>query len=264
MSRVSYTDVWDQARAFVATELSLLAPVALTCFAVPTLLLSIVMPQPKSLGSPVPDGPWMFWLLPILLFNVFGSMTLVGMSLVPAISVGEAMRRALARLPIALAVIGLLMVVLLFMSAIVGIVASIVSMVAGWNETGALSLTTTLLFLGSVVIAVRMAVLWPTVVDRPDGPVAALRRSLRLTTGSFWHLFGLLLLALGITALLTLTAQLAGGSMMLLLGRLVGNEALGMGLAKALNAVVLGLWLMVIVVYTAFLYRAFASADTAA
>jgi hypothetical protein len=263
MSRVSFTVVWDQARAFVASELSLLAPVALTCFAVPTLLLSIVVPQPKSLGSPLPDGPWMLWFLPILLLNIFGSMTLVAMTLVPAISVGEAMRRAFARLPIALAVMGLLMIALLFLSAILGLVASLVATVAGWGEAGALSLATTLLVLGSVIFAVRMAVLWPALIDGHEGPIAAVRQSLRLTIGNFWHLLGLLLLAFAVTALLTLTAQLAGGSMLLLLGRLVGSEALGLGLAKALNSVVLSLWLMMIVVYTAFLYRAFVNAEKA-
>lgn len=264
MLRVSYGAVWDQARAFVASELSLLAPVALACFAVPTLLLSIVTPEPTTLDAAIPEGSWMLWLLPVMLLNIFGSMTLAGMALVPAISVGEAMRRAFSRTPIALGVIGLLMIVLLGLSMIVGLLAGVISAVAGWGQSGLRSLIVALLFLGSLIIAVRTIVLWPAVVDRRGGPVEAVRHSLRLTAGRARHLLGLLVLACGITLLLSVTAKFAGGSVLLLFGRLVGNEALGLGLADALNAVVLSLWLMMVVVYTAFLYRALINAAGAA
>jgi hypothetical protein len=263
MSRVSFTEVWDRARGFIAKEWSLLVPVALAWFAVPTMLLSIIMPQPKSLGEPLPNGPWMLWFVPVFLLSIFGSMTLAAMTLVPAVSVGEALRRALARLPTALGALGLLIVAMLFLSLVLGLLASIAAAIAGWGETGALPLATMLLFAGSLVVAVRLAVLWPAVIDGEQGPFVAVRRSLTLTMGKFWRLFGLLLLAVAVTMLLTLATRLAGGSVLLILGDLVGSAALGIGLANALNAIVLSFWLMMVAVYVAFLYRALGDAEGA-
>jgi hypothetical protein len=257
MARVSFTEVWDQTRAFVASELSLLAPVALTCFAVPLLLLSMVMPQAPSVDTPPPPGTWMIWPVPLFIIEVFGWLTLVALALVPAISVGEAMRRALTRLPAALGVMAVLAVAGFILLIALGVVATSVSVLAGSGKNATMSFTIVLLISAMLVAITRLSVLWPTVVDGHGGPIRSLRRALQLTTGEFWHLLGLLLLAATISALLSLTAQLAGGSVMLLLGRIVHSEALGRSLALALNAIVVGLWQMVTVIFVAFLYRAF-------
>jgi hypothetical protein len=257
MSRVSFTEVWDQTRAFVVKELPLLAPVALTCFAVPLLLLSMVMPPAPAVDAPPPVGTWLLWPIPLFIIEIFGWLTLVALALVPAISVGEAMRRALTRLPIALGVLTVLIAAGFILLIGVGIVVAMMSMLAGSGKNATLSLTVALLVTVMLVAMTRLSVLWPAVVDRHDGPLTTLRRALRLTAGEFWHLLGLLLLASAVSALLSVTAQLAGGSLMLLLGRMVHNDALGRSLALALNAVVVSLWQMVTVIYVAFLYRAF-------
>jgi hypothetical protein len=260
MARVSFTKVWDQTRAFVAREMSLLAPVALSCFAVPLLVLSLVMPPAPSVGTPPPPGPWLIWPIPLFIIEIFGWLTLVALALVPAISVGEAMRRALGRLPTALGVLAILFVVGFILISLEAIVATVVTMAAGSGQNVTMSLTVTLLILTLLILMTRLSVLWPVVIDRHDGPINSVRQALRLTTGEFWHLFGLLLLASAVSALLSLTAQLAGGSLMLLFGRMVHSDALGRSLALALNAIVLSLWQMVTVVYVAFLYRAFVKA----
>lgn len=257
MSRVSLTEVWDQTRSFIAKELSLLAPVALCCFAVPLLVLSLVMPDPPAPGTPPPPGPWLFWPLPLFIIEIFGWLTLVSLALVPAISVGEAMRRGLTRLPIALGVLAVLFVAAFIAITTVAIVATLVASLGGSGKNAAMSLTVVLMLATLLIAMTRLSVLWPAVVDGHEGPINTLRRALLLTGGEFWHLLGLLVLAGAVSALLSLTAQLAGGSLMLLLGRMVHSEALGRSLALALNAIVVGLWQMVTVVYVAFLYRAF-------
>jgi hypothetical protein len=153
MARVSFTGVWDQTRAFVAKELSLLAPVALSCFALPLLLFTMIMPEPPTAPAMNRSATFdarILWLIPLIFVQIFGWMTLVSLALVPAISVGEGLRRALA-----------------------------------------------------------------------------------------------------------------GGSVMLLIGRMAHSEALGRMLASLLEAIVVSLWQMVTVIYVAFLYRAFAKTGKA-
>jgi hypothetical protein len=257
MARVSFTEVWDQTRAFVTKELSLLTPVALSCFAVPLLVLSMIVPAPPAASTPPTFASWMIWPIPLFIIEIFGWLTLVALALVPAISVGEAMRRALTRLPVALGVLAILFVAAFIIISILGIVATIVTLAAGSGKNATMSLFLILAIAALLIVMTRLSVLWPTVVDGQDGPIKSVQRTLQLTAGEFWHLFGLLLLASAVSAMLSLTAQLAGGSVMLLIGRMAGSEALGRTLMLVLNAIVVSLWQMVTVVYVAFLYRAF-------
>jgi hypothetical protein len=266
MARVSFTAVWDQTRAFVAKELSLLAPVALSCFALPLLLLTMVMPEPPTaptMNKPPTLDARVFWFIPLILIQIFGWMTLVSLALVPAISVGEGLRRALARMPIALGVLAILAVVSFIVISITGIVTAVISMAAGSGKNGTFSIAVMLLAVILLVMMIRLSVLWPAVVDGHDGPIKTLQRTLRLTDGEFWRLLGLLLLATAVSIVLSLTARLAGGSVMLLIGRMAHSEALGRMLASLLEAIVVSLWQMVTVIYVAFLYRAFAKTGKA-
>ena len=259
MARVSLTEVWDQARPFIAKEMSLLAPVALLFFSVPALLWSIVQPESMEMTSLSQPAPWMIWPLPLFVIQTFGSLTLISLALVPGISVREAMRRAVARLPVALGVLAILVAA--------GVVIAVIGLGAGGGKAvatpamnGPLALALLLLALALLVVSTRLAVLWPSVAAGDDGVIKTLQRALRLTEGQFWRLLGLLLLAGVVSKVLDLTSEYAGGSTLLLFGRLLHYDALGRSLALALNAIVAGLWQMVMVVYVAFLYRALAAA----
>jgi hypothetical protein len=248
MSRPSFTEVWDQARAFVTAEAALLVPVALTCFAIPSLLLQVVVPEPVAPQLLPTAGPWLWWFVPVLATMVFGSMALSVMALVPAVSVAEAFRRALGRLPVALASFAMLLFAAVLWASILGQLVQAA-------PRGA-SVFLLVLLTGLLIGAVRLAFLWPAIIDGHQGPVAVIRGVLALTRNKFWRLLGVVLLATVLTVLLVLVAQLAGGSLLILLGRAAGNETLGLGLMKALTAIVAGLCRMVIVVYIALLYRA--------
>jgi hypothetical protein len=264
MARVSFAEVWDQTRVFVAKELALLAPVALTCFAVPFLLLSMLMPEAPAVDTPpTASALLLLWAIPLFIVEIFGWLTLVALALVPAISVGEAMRRGLTRFPTALGLIAILILASGVLITMLGIVTAVIAKLAGAGKNGSLAIAVVLLAVTMLIAMTRLSVLWPAVVDGNDGPIRTLRRTLRLTADEFWHLVGLLLLASTVSALLSVTAQLAGGSLMLLIGRMANSEALGRSLMLALNAAVVSLWQMVTVIYVAFLYRAFVKAGKA-
>ena len=252
MSRVSFAVVWDQARAFIVSEQALLAPVALAWFALPALLLSIVTPDPVPPNLLPAPGGWLAWLLPVYAAIMFGSMTLATMTLVPAISVREALRRATRRLPVGLGVMAIVLAALLVLIALLSQIIAFLPSAA----------PVIMLVLLSVMLigAVRLSLVWPMLIDSDLGPIAVIQRTLGLTRTNFWRLLGLMLLAGMLSGLLIMVAELAGGSLLLLLGRAMGNDALGTGLVMALTAIVGGLCRMVVMVYMALLYRALAPA----
>jgi|KBSMisStaDraftv2_1062788.scaffolds.fasta_scaffold183846_2 hypothetical protein len=256
MARVSFTEVWDQTRAFVAKEVALLAPVALTCFALPLMIWSMIMPEAIDPAHPPAPGPWVVAPIPLMLIQLVGWLALVSLVLRPAISVKEAMQHALRKLPAALAVVLVLLGIGSVMAVALAIVTGVVSVFSGAGKEGAQRLFIVLMIVALLIVTTRLIVLWPNVADGQGGPIRTVQRTLRLTKGDGWRLLGLLLLAAVVSAILSLTAEMAGGSVLLLLGRMVGNDALGRSLALALNAIVVGLWQMVTVVYVAFLYRA--------
>lgn len=260
MSRVSFGDVWDRTRAFAGKEFSLLAPVALACFAIPMIVWTMVAPETMDPTKPPPPGAWMIWPIPLLVLQLLGLLTLSALALTPGISVKEAFRQATARMPVALGVLLVALGIGLLLAIAIGIVTGVL-MIAGMSKEGVSGLTLTLFMVLLLVASARLMVLWPIVAAGREGPIKALRRALELSSGDFWRLFGLLLLALTVSLVLTAAVEMAGGSVMLILGRMVGNEALGRMLGEALSAIVLSLWQMVTVVYVAILYRAYAGDD---
>ena len=262
MSRVSFGDVWEQTRTFIAKEAALLLPVALLCFAIPLMIWSLVMPETLDPAKPPAPGAWMLAPAPLMIVQLVGWLALVSLTLIPAISVREAMHHALRRLPAALGVVLLLAGMGFVLALAVAILAGFASAISGSGRDGAQQIFIVGMMAALLAVATRLAVLWPNVVDGRSGPIGTLKRTLRLTKGNGWRLLGLLILAAVVSGIIDLTAEKAGGSVLLILGRIVGNEALGQSLTLALSAVVVGLWQMVMVVYVAFLYRAFVTAET--
>lgn len=262
MSRVSFGDVWDRTRAFAGRESALLAPVALACFALPMIVWAMVAPEAMDPMKPPPPGAWMIWPIPLLILQLVGLLTLSALALTPGISVREAFRQATWRLPVALGILLVALGIGLLLAIAIGVVTGAL-MIAGLSKESVSGLTLTLFLVVLLVASARLMVLWPIVAAGREGPIGALRRAFQLSSGDFWRLFGLLLLALTVSMVLTAAVEMAGGSMMLILGRMIGNEALGRMLGEALSAIILSLWQMVTVVYVAFLYRAYAGDDKA-
>jgi hypothetical protein len=258
MSRISFGDIWDRTRAFAAKEFSLLAPVALACFTIPAILWSMVEPEILDPTKPPAPGAWMFFPIPLLIVQLIGVLTLASLALTPGISVKEALHRAVRRLPVALGVLLVALGAGLLLAIALGTVIGVLK-AAGTAGNVIVAFTVVLFYAIVLIIGTRLLLLWPIVAEGSDGPIQSLRRALRLTRGEFWRLFGLLLLGLIVTVVLAVTATLAGGSVMLILGHMIGDEALGRILAMVLAAIVVGLWQMVTVVYLTFLYRAYAS-----
>ena len=168
MANISIGKAWEETLPFVAREASLLFPVALLFIALPFVILGEMTPKGLADWSAAPNGPMptvpasYWWALVLAVVLVwFGSLTVIALALRPGISVAEALKLALHRLPVLIgtnvlagfllfAVILLVSIPLIFVMGSVGVM--VVIAVLG-------------LFVG-----MRLALLNPVVID--DNPVS--------------------------------------------------------------------------------------------
>ncbi len=215
------------ARGFAAAEWRLLAPVALAFLALPALVFQLALPDDvRTLGALVAsDDPRISLLTalaaPLMMCTLFGFTALSVLATVPAISVGEALRRAARRFP------AILLAGLALAFGMIGAVLILVFVLAGLAIAvgqGALMQPLTLgVMVGVFAVAVaRLAPFVPLMADRPLGPVDGLQASWRMTRGRFWRLLAFALLFLIVAQVIGYAINAAIGTVLLMAGRLLG------------------------------------------
>ncbi|PTQ07348.1 hypothetical protein CLG96_17500 [Sphingomonas oleivorans] len=232
---------WSQ--AFAKREWRLVLPVALAFIGLPAMVFQLSMPaEAMQPGAAMAFRPWMLWILPVMLINIIGGLAISAMALIPNISVAEALRIAAARLWVVLAATLLAGFVAIVAISLASLLAAFLALIFGAAPTALSPLVTLLMFGGLSYIVVRLVLLTPLVVDRPLGPLAALRESFMLAKGHFWRLLGMLLLMMIVAILLLFAVQSVTGLIAFLLGRGLGAGQLGMAIvalsSALLNAVI--------------------------
>ena len=236
--KLSIGKAWEETSAFLGKEARLVAPVALATFAFPSILSGWAFPG-GSTGA-------MGWLmLIVLVVALIGQMTIVLLANGWRGSIGEAMGRAARRLPV---LIGALLIV--FLPLILIAVLALSALLAGAGITDPTTLTpqtiarvpnigwlVLFLTLFFVVAGVRLFPVSAIAASEPVGPVGLLRRSWRLTSGSFWRLLALVLL-LGV---LTMIVSWAVTAVTGLLAALAVGEPRPFNLSALLIALATGL-----------------------
>jgi len=264
MARLSMSDLWDETRAYVRREASLLLPVGLATFGLPSLVMGTLVPRPTGpSASPadqlVAQGPWAYAMIPVALFILLGSLTVSAMVLRPGISVGEALRHALRRLfP------GVLAILLLSVigTAIVMLAAAISAAVAagvGWGTQQASAFLVLLLIPMVAWVMIQTSLMWPILAAGQPSALIAFRQSLRWARRHFMRMLAVTVVFwLAYVAILGLT-QLALGSIVLIGGRLLGvpeeAQTLVIAITAGIAAIVQTIW----VVFWARLYARLAA-----
>lgn len=256
---LSLNDAWDDTQAFVRREAGLLLPPAFATLGVALLIYELILPDGKP--GELPAGPWMWGLVPVLLLFILGCIAISALVVLPRLSVSDALRIGLARIGQALllmigftAVSG---VVLLLLSLVTGVVGGAL----GWGLRRSSIMAVTLALPLLIWVSVRLLPIWPMLAERgAEERIAALvRRCLALTRGVFWRLLASILLFMVASLLITSAIQFAFGSMLLLLGKIFGDPALGKLLTSVLMALVGASVQTVWIVYIAMIYRRMAA-----
>jgi len=197
----------------------------------------------------------MLWLIPGFLLMTIGYLAMSAIVLLPNISVREAIDRALARLPSAVLLIGLLVGAVVLLLTIAAMIMGVLGAGLGWTMERAAVASLAVALIPMIWLSIRLIVIWPLLIDRGPRPTEAIGRSFALTAGHAARIAGLLLLAAMVYMLATGVAQIAGGTVFMLIGRLLGSPALGhtltVILVSAVGAMLATIWSL----FVALLYR---------
>lgn len=244
MATMSIGKAWEETVAFVAREAPLLFPVALLFVALPVVILQEMTPPelaawsaaPKGPMPPVPPSYWLAGTLTILSIW-FGSLALFAMALRPGISVGEALRLSVVRLPV---LAGTSLLAGAAIVVVVCIPVIFLPYVGLWIAAGVA------LFAGT-----RLALLNPVVIDEHRGVIASLRHAWALTRGHFWRLAGFLAIVMLLSAIAGSAAQVIIGLLGGLIAGADGARLIG-GIASAAVTSIVQVYMLVML---ARLYR---------
>lgn len=235
--KLSLGQAWDETKAVLARDGSLIAAVALALLVLPGTLAGLFAP-------PRPDAPEPSTAMSLLgfvttLIGLAGQLAISRIALGPSVTVGQAIRIGFARLPVFFA--AMLLVALPIVLLLVPV------LIAGEGrlpEEPSPGLALLVLLLAPIVVyvLVRLLPVTPLAVDSRLGPVGLLRQSWALTKGRAGRLFLLVLLVLlaGTVLLIGLGGGVGAVTILLLGAPEPGNlSALIVALVtQLLNAVV--------------------------
>ena len=252
---LSIGTAWDEAKAALARNRRLVVPVALGLVLVPAVISAMV--EPRTVPGEQPEaGPWMWVMLLMIIVMLVGQMAIVLLSNGWQGSVGEAIGRAVRRLPILLLAALMVMIPLILLMSLILAVAGMATggdaafSAVSLKPSGWLAILIGLL----VVLAVGVRLLPLVVIAASEnlGPVATIKRAVTLTRGHFWKLLAFMLLAtIAFLVVAAAVGAVFGSIISLLLGR---PEAWSVSLL--LVALVAGLiQAAFITIYTAMLAR---------
>lgn len=185
--KLSVSRAWDETRNVIGRDGRLLAIVALALMVLPGTVQTLVSPEAPAGKLPEP-GAWMVVALVAIVIGLVGQLAVVRLAIGPQTSVGEAIGHGARRMPAYLASI------LLWILPIVGVIVLLVRIIREPNPPGAALVGFFVLLAVLVFLAVRMLLAAPVASAENVGPVGILRRSWQLTAGSWWRLFGFLVL----------------------------------------------------------------------
>lgn len=253
MARLPIADTWDDTRRFIAREQALLLPIGLATFGVGALLLELVVPQATN-PSEVKAGAWVLWLLPIMLLLLTGNLALSRIAQRPGSSVEENFVVAFRLLPRAVVTMIAFSFAVGLIGAVVGMIAGGLALLFGLGAANASALVTATLLTLGFWSSVRLALMWPVLADRNSRPIETIALSLSATRGYAMGLGGLFFLSGIIYLVSAVVLHLAGGSVMMIIARLVGEPTLGRFLESILTAGFNALFMTAWTVFLARLY----------
>jgi len=251
----SIATVWDDTSRFVRREAGLLMPLAFATSGVGSLLWDLAVPV-SAVGGRAAAGPWMLILLPVTFLLLIGNLAIAALVLNGGISVREALRAAVARIGNALAVLLLFLGVALGATLLGSMVAMLLGRVTGLSLDQSTSLALALLLPVVLYVGIRLLTLWPVVAAAPTraAPIAAVKAAFRNTQGAFGRLaVATVLYALSYLAILG-AIQFGLGSVLLLMGRALGQGAGFATLLSVLSALAGAALQAVWGVFAVFLY----------
>lgn len=222
MAKLSISKAWDEVRAIIARDGSLLMTIALALFVLPGVIAEMVTPDAPA-GEFPPIGYWTAVTIAALLIALVGQLAVIRLGTGSRATVGEAIGDGARRTPAYLAA-GLIWLLpfLLIGAALLGIVARDPENVSAPATIGLLLLVCVMLY-----FAIRMLMTSAVASNESANPLAIVRRSWALTRGHALRLLGFFLVfLLGALVVVAAVGAITGILAELALG---GTEPMSVG-----------------------------------
>jgi hypothetical protein len=254
MGSFSLGTTWEEMTAFIRREGALLLPIAMATFAVGTIIVKFALGGAASTPGMLPtSASGLLLLVPALLIFVLGNLAISLVVLVPGISVGEALRRAAARMLTAV----LAGIVVGFVATLAGMLLmvplGIVLMLAG--VTSQIGVAAALMGVLMVVISAPMLLAPPVIATEPVGPIDAVKRVVTLARHNFGRLLATFAIVMLLSVMVNGIAGLVLASVVRLLALTLGNTELFQLFADLILAAIGAVISMGAGVYVALAYR---------
>jgi hypothetical protein len=208
VAKLSISKAWDESKAVIARDGSLLTTIALALFVLPGVVSDIVTPAAPP-GELPKIGLWTVMTVIALLVALVGQLAVIRLAIGSGLTVGEAIRHGARRAPAYLAATLMWMLPVLVVAVLLA--GKVVGPPPNASPVAALGL---ILFCGVVLwFAIRMLMTSPVASAETVGPVEIIRRSWQLTQGHWLRLFGFFL-AIVIAAVVAIMAVTAIGGIL--------------------------------------------------
>jgi hypothetical protein len=222
VAKLSISRAWDEARATLAANASLLSTIGLAMFVLPGVISDLVTPAAPE-GQLPPLGAWTVVAVIAVLISLVGQLAVIRLAIGSRSTVGEAIGHAARRAP------AYFVATLIWILPFVLVGAVLIGMIAR-NPTEASPGVILALFLLALVMlffAIRMLMTSAVATAESSSPRRIIRRSWHLTAGNFWRLlvfFLLFIITLAVAAIAI--GSIAGIIATVLLG---GKEPMTVG-----------------------------------
>lgn len=253
MPALSISSAWDATHQFVRREAALLLPVSLAFIGLPGVVIDLARPTMVP-GQAVEPGGWMLAIVAAWFSLIYGSLVLSTLALSSEMSVRDALAHAARRLTSAIGV--MLLVGFIAVIALTPVAAVLPGGAAGAPAAIPLPISLYLMAvsIAFIVASIRFLLFNVVLVGEDAKAIASLKRSWALTRGHFLRLLGCMLVFILATLVIGVALSTAIGSVFLIIGKALGDEALGhlliSILAAAINAVLSTyLWVMLAMIY---------------
>ena len=214
MANLSLSRAWDDTREVLRRDSRLIVAVALAMLVLPGVLADIVAPATPS-GQMPAIGWWTGVTLASLLIGLAGQLAIVRLALGPQLSVSEAIRHGVRRLP---AYLGAFLLWTVPLILLVSLLLSLSPDPA--KPSGGVALAIFVLLILFLFVAVRLLLSVAVASAEPLSPPAILRRTWALSQGRFARIFAFLILVLVVFSILVLAVSaVIGTAVSLTLGK---------------------------------------------
>lgn len=211
--RLSLGNAWDEAKAVLRRDGRALVAIVLALLVLPGAVAELATPN-VSPGQSAPNGWWDLLNILAMLLSLTGQIAITRIALGFEGTVGEAIAVGFRRLPALLG--ALLLWVLPFALIVVAILLATGADLSGEikpQPVAGLALLPVLLVFFYILF--RLLLVTPVVTAEPVGPVAALKRSWKLTGGHWGKLFLAVLLIALVATIVIGALQFAIGTVIL-------------------------------------------------